>query len=527
MRLTLEHLPKNLHETYNRSLTRIIEEDNDETCNKIFRYMAAAKRPLTLEEFGHLISWDPYQPLSMPECLVDNTATIVRWCHGLITMDDVDDTFQFAHSSVKEFFCSPEAERAELQSFHFPQDEADRRLGEVCVTCLSFNDFGTQLVESSEPKARLDPDSKMGASHTMSSGSPGDALDKAGDFNTERSKSPSANSKVLPVQSDQALLRDHPFIDYASEHWLSHTADFSPTQGLFWTWFQKLAEFRCTGWNYVSSTSMFVMDDQREAFRHFVFSHPHQALFRHWMTRRWDKKDLPLTLALILHWKRFSWIGLLPSLAEHSKSSWLEAMLSLEPEDLGNTLCVAETEWIEDLTWTERTNLLLNTLMLDPMSTFATHSTIIQLGIDPYHECNNAGKMTTLLEELIRYLNPVLFKDVCDTMRASKADFERKIAYPGRTALHIAAEYHRPEATAILLEHGALVDALDNNRQTALHIVAKGPGWAPSVLETTRALLKVGAFYDLRDIDGKIPIEYATGDVAHEIHVVTHGIVYR
>jgi hypothetical protein len=231
MRLTLEHLPKNLHETYNRSLTRIIEEDNDETCNKIFRYMAAAKRPLTLEEFGHLISWDPYQPLSMPECLVDNTATIVRWCHGLITMDDVDDTFQFAHSSVKEFFCSPEAERAELQSFHFPQDEADRRLGEVCVTCLSFNDFGTQLVESSEPKARLDPDSKMGASHTMSSGSPGDALDKAGDFNTERSKSPSANSKVLPVQSDQALLRDHPFIDYASEHWLSHTADFSPTQG--------------------------------------------------------------------------------------------------------------------------------------------------------------------------------------------------------------------------------------------------------------------------------------------------------
>jgi hypothetical protein len=527
MRLTLEHLPKTLHETYNRLLTRIIEEGNDETCNKIFRYMAAAKRPLTLDEFEHIISWDPYQPFSMPERLVDNTETIVRWCHGLITISDLEDTLEFAHSSVKKFLCSPEAEWFELQSFHFPQDEAELRLGEVCVTCLSFNDFGTQLVESSKPQARLDPDSKMGTSHTMRPRSSGDAFVEVGDSNTERSKSPSVTSRVLPVQDNQALSRDNSFIDYASEHWLSHTADFSPIQGLFWTRFQELAGYRCTRWNYVSSTSMFVMDDQREAFRHFVFSHPHQALFRHWMTRRWDKKDLPLTLALILHWKRFSWIGLLPSLAEHFKSSWLEAMLSLEPEDLGNTLCVAETEWIEDLTWTERTNLLLNTLMLDPMSTFATHSTIIQLGIDPYHECNNAGKMTTLLEELIRYLNPVLFKDVCDTMRASKADFERKIAYPGRTALHIAAEYHRPEATAILLEHGALVDALDNNRQTALHIVAKGPGWAPSVLETTRALLKVGAFYDLRDIDGKIPIEYATGDVAHEIHVVTHGIVYR
>jgi hypothetical protein len=137
---------------YNRLLTRIIEEGNDETCNKICRYMAAAKRPLALDEFGHIISWDPYQPFSMPERLVDDTQTIVRWCHGLITMNDLDDTFQFAHSSVKEFLCSPEAERFELQSFHFPRDEAELRLGEVCVTCLSFNDFGTQLVESSKPK---------------------------------------------------------------------------------------------------------------------------------------------------------------------------------------------------------------------------------------------------------------------------------------------------------------------------------------------------------------------------------------
>jgi ankyrin repeat protein len=71
-------------------------------------------------------------------------------------------------------------------------------------------------------------------------------------------------------------------------------------------------------------------------------------------------------------------------------------------------------------------------------------------------------------------------------MLASKADLERKIAYPGRTALHVAAEYHRPEATAILLEHGALVDALDNNRQTVLHIVAKGPGIQDGLLLSSK-----------------------------------------
>jgi hypothetical protein len=527
IRHTLEHLPQDLPETYNRLLTRIIEEGNDEMCNKIFRYMAAAKRPLTPDELGRTILWDPWQPFSVPERLVDNTQNIVRCCHGLITLDDMDDTFQFTHSSVKEFLCSPEPERVKLQSFHFPQHEADLRLGEVCVACLSINDFETQLVGSSKPQACLDPDSKMEISDALSSRISGDTLDKAGDFNTEKLKSPSVTSTVLLAQGKQAVARDLPLIHYASEHWLSHTADFSPAQGLLWTWFQNLADARWTVWGFNSTTSMFEVDDRKEAFRHFTFYHPHQALFRHWMARQWNKKDLPLVLALILHWKRFSWIELLPPLAKQPKSPWLEAMLSLESGDLGNTLRNADTEWIKELTWRERTNLLLNTLMLDSMSTFATHSTIIQLGIDPYHECNNAGKITTLFEELIRYLNPVLFKDVCGIMLASKANFERKIAFPGRTALHIAAEYHRPAATAILLEHGALVDAKDGCGQTALHIVAKGPGWAPSVLETVRALLKVGAFYDIRDIDGNVAIQYATGDVAHEIHVITQGIVYR
>jgi hypothetical protein len=523
---TLEHLPENLSETYNRLLNRVLEEGNDETCKEIFQCTAAAKRPLAPDELRHAISWDPWQPFSMPERLIRNTGNIIRWCHGLIKLNDLDDTLQFAHSSVKEFLCSPEPKYIQLQSFHFPQHEVDRKLGEVCVACLSINDFGTQAVRSSKSQARLDYDSKMEIGHASNSELPGYTLNEAGGFDTEKFESPSIISTVPLAKGEQAVERDNPLIHYASDHWLSHTADFSPEDGIFWTRFQDLADGSWNFWGFNSTTSMFEVDDRKEAFRQFTFSHPHQALFRHWMAQKWNKQDLPLVLALILHWKRFSWIELLPPLAQQSKSSWLEAMLSLESENLSNTLRNANTEWIEELTWTERTNLLLNTLMLDSMSTFTTHSTIIQLGIDPYHECNNAGKITTLFEELIRYLNPVLFKDVCGIMLASKADFERKIAFPGRTALHIAAEYHRPAATAILLEHGALVDAKDNCGQTALHIVAKGPGWAPSVLETVRALLKVGAFYEIQDIYGNQAIQYARGEVAHEIHVITQGIVY-
>lgn len=72
IRLTMQHLPKDIFETCNRLLTRITEEGSVETCNKVFQYVAAAKRPLTLDELGEAISLEPYQTCFMPERLVNN-----------------------------------------------------------------------------------------------------------------------------------------------------------------------------------------------------------------------------------------------------------------------------------------------------------------------------------------------------------------------------------------------------------------------------------------------------------------------
>ena len=74
----------------------------------------------------------------------------------------------------------------------------------------------------------------------------------------------------------------------------------------------------------------------------------------------------------------------------------------------------------------------------------------------------------------------------------------------GRTALHKAAEYNKPEAIRALLKAGADLDIQDNDGRTALHEAAlqKNP-------EPTRALVKAGAAFDIQDNDGRTALHRA------------------
>ncbi|KAG9854168.1 hypothetical protein KCU77_g6309, partial [Aureobasidium melanogenum] len=201
IRRALDHLPKDLSETYNRLLSRIVDEGSEEVCKKVFHFMAAAKKPLSPEELGEAISVVPCQPYFMPERLLNDSDGIVRWCHGLIAFDELDENLQFTHSSVKDFLCGLATERSMLPDFHFQQDEADRQFGEVCVTYLSFNDFKTQVVKYHKPETLLDP--MMMASHALKAGSSSPLLDKARDLMRRRAKSTLVNSSLLNRQTDR------------------------------------------------------------------------------------------------------------------------------------------------------------------------------------------------------------------------------------------------------------------------------------------------------------------------------------
>ena len=74
----------------------------------------------------------------------------------------------------------------------------------------------------------------------------------------------------------------------------------------------------------------------------------------------------------------------------------------------------------------------------------------------------------------------------------------------GRTPMHLAALYGKPEVVAALADAGADPDALDGKGRTPLHLVAV-LGNAP---EAVTALVKAGANPDALDGKGRTPLEY-------------------
>lgn len=360
----------------------------------------------------------------------------------------------------------------------------------------------------------------MMASQILSDQLPAVVANKAKDFMTKRSKSTPATSKLLLPRgvdhTSHAVTRTYQFLQYASEFWLSHTTVFSPEQDLLWNLFRSLAEERYAVLSEPHiSTSLQDPDDRVTALRDYMFSHQHQALFRQWVARQWHAKDLPWTLALVLRWECFSFVRLLPPLAKHPGSSWLAGVLSLEDYDLENAMRSAGNGWMRRLTLTERSDLLVRIVGSYELKFLITATELAQLDIDPFYECNNQGRMTTPLEELIRAPDIVPLKGVCKAMLASNADFERTIAHPGRTALHVAADLGKSGATSVLLEHGALINATDDNGQTAMHLAARGT--KSSTLNTVQRLLEAKASLDITDKYGKVALDYATGGVKGQI----------
>jgi len=483
--------------------------------------MAAAKRPLTLNELGEALSVEPGQHCFMPERLINDDRGIVRWCHGLITLYDLDDTSQFAHSSIKDFFCSPDTRRNIHQGFHFQQNEADRHFGEICVTYASFNDFKRQLVQPPKPQAFLNLDPMMVASHTLSTGSRGIVLNKAKAFMRTRSKSTPSTSKLLLSRGDDrvshAIARHYHFFLYASEFWPSHTTNFSRNQGEIWVLFQSLAEERYPVLREPKiPTSLQESDDRVVALRNYMFSHQHQALFRQWSSRLWPRGDYPLILALIIRWKCFSFVGLSPLLCNRrSESIWSRAAQLLTHDDWREILQSPSVHWMKELTSAERSGLATLIVMTSYYpDNSALVSELVEFGVDPYHECDLQGKVVTLPDALIRGQFSDPLKLVCNAMLASNTNFEVKIAHPGRTVLHLAAHLRKPEAIKVLLEFGALLHATDDHGQTALHLAVQENEWYPEAMET---LLDAGASWDIEDSYGNVALDYAKGNTRDKL----------
>jgi ankyrin repeat protein len=234
IRRVITTLPKGLRETYERILQRIGMRGRAGLAEKVFRWTAAERRPLTVDELHEAVAVEPGQESFRRDRMANGfEAHMVAWCGRLVTVDEETRAVQFAHPSVKQFLRSDDAAaatRADVERFLVRADEADTEVGEVCVTYLCFSDFDQRLVQMSKLDLSVDPAALVSTS-LAASGSAGVAkgLEKLGRW---RKKSPVPAAKLdslvkaadfLRLERAQATRHPFAFLAYASENWLAHT----------------------------------------------------------------------------------------------------------------------------------------------------------------------------------------------------------------------------------------------------------------------------------------------------------------
>ncbi len=247
IRKTIKKLPKDLPETYNRIITRIVRTGHSELARNIFLWVATAQRPMLLEEIREAIAVEPHQPHSDPQRFINDMSQIVSWCGNLIVMDEEDGTVQFTHQTVKTFLLDGFPDQT-YADFHFQHAQINHYAGEICVTYLNFDDFKRKLIRQPKALSLPAPEAILKASLSSSLNSkPAFIWEQLARFRGRYKGENSDSGHVLSAEALRKYLgevmelqQEHPFLLYASEYWLHHSAFFERTNTQTWHPWERL-----------------------------------------------------------------------------------------------------------------------------------------------------------------------------------------------------------------------------------------------------------------------------------------------
>lgn len=206
---------------------------NSSLGKKIFEIVAAAKRPLTLNELAEAISITPGDAVWNEGKLVNDVLRSLESCGTFIVVDEELSTVHFAHSSIKRHLLSGPIDldvQHDVHHFHIEPSQADGNLGKIIVTYLNLDVLGTQLSRRSEPSRsysasvptfvtrsalpKYDVVNKVALamlrSRRTSGKDSGPDLEKSANFVREK------NTQMQQVFS---------FLPYCQQYWLHHTKD--------------------------------------------------------------------------------------------------------------------------------------------------------------------------------------------------------------------------------------------------------------------------------------------------------------
>lgn len=301
IRKALRSLPKSLEETFCRALRRATTQGYiTETVQKAFQWVAIVRRPLLLEELGEALAVRIGQKSTIREQEIQAMHRIATWSANLLQITELEPRqVQFAHSSIRDFITDGTLP-AQLARFKVDRVAADHFAGEICLTYLHFSDFVTTMVPR-RASLRIHP-TLMAATSIASEFPTSKATpfmtNFAFRFNQLRGKTElnESLSKLTEPSSTavETFKQTHPFLQYAREHWIYHTAGFKETTAKTWSLFIQTVSGACgiaqLPWNNEGASTLAWSHRRR-----------HYALFKYSMTTlkmvELDKLNFPIQLA--------------------------------------------------------------------------------------------------------------------------------------------------------------------------------------------------------------------------------------
>ncbi|TRX93051.1 hypothetical protein FHL15_005919 [Xylaria flabelliformis] len=255
--IALQNLPKTLTEILTRALLRILAQGNHRIAKEVFKWISVAKRPLLLEELQDALSIRIGESYSKLERRPQRIEKLPAWCANLVEIDEVSNSVQFVHHSVRTFILDTSIvnlQSPKLNEFHDHVENFDTAVGELCVTYLEWNDFKRAL-EPSKPqldqttkipepqkiiKTVLTAERKSTFATTI-----GRLIPRSPRSEIQLKLNTSLASRLNGRQKqglDENLFhnRSYPFLEYARKYWISHTRLLMVKSPIYWSWRRML-----------------------------------------------------------------------------------------------------------------------------------------------------------------------------------------------------------------------------------------------------------------------------------------------
>lgn len=223
----LDNLPRDLPQTFERILFGITEPDEIDICRRIFLWVAAVKRPLTLAELREAIGIEPLQQNWDSSRFVNDMSQAIACCGTLIFVEEESRAVHFTHHSVKQYLLS-NAISASLRPYYIDLEICDAEVGAVCVTYLNFGIFSRQVARTTGNGQSITSIPSMVLKEALPHRTLGNKIALA--LLQRQQKSSNALSRPLGEASGDTeafrrrqIQEQYSFLAYAREFWLEHT----------------------------------------------------------------------------------------------------------------------------------------------------------------------------------------------------------------------------------------------------------------------------------------------------------------